>query len=405
VAVQVEPLSDQPSARVLRLQDVTPYHTDAADARDQIRRRDEFLAMLSHELRNPLAAIQNASSILARGSSDALIRQRASDVLNRQMTHMTRMLDDLLDVTRISRGKLDLRIERVDIHRILHDAADAVLAPAQRQGHDLRVSLPPEPLWLQGDATRLEQVAVNLLTNAVKFTPPGGRIELQATQEDDHLTFQVRDNGPGIPAELLPHIFEPFVQGPQTLDRQGGGLGIGLALASNLVRLHGGTLTAQPNQPGPGTTFTVRLPANRSESAAPGLAARSVAHGRQILVVEDNDDARTTLVCLLQMDGHKTLEAADGPSAVEAILKHRPEIALIDLGLPGFDGFEIARRVREQWPEGPIRLVALTGYGMPSDVDDTHAAGFDAHLLKPVTYHDLCKVMMEPGRPQPPAPM
>jgi signal transduction histidine kinase len=261
VELCVEPLPAGPAGNlVLRLKDITSLHQELARAREQVHARDEFLAMLSHELRNPLAAIRTAALLLAREGAGPRVRPEAEEVFNRQFRHLSRLLDDLLDVTRIAQGKLTLARERVAVHQFIRDAAAAAAPLVRQREHALRIDLPPHDLWVWGDPTRLEQVVVNLLNNAAKFTPPGGNLALTASARDGEVVLCVRDDGPGIPEDLLPHVFEPFVQGQQMLARSEGGLGLGLTLAHTIVGLHEGSITARPNGDGPGMTFTVRLP-------------------------------------------------------------------------------------------------------------------------------------------------
>jgi signal transduction histidine kinase len=261
VELCVETLPTGPAGSlVLRLKDITTLHQELVRAREQVQRRDEFLAMLSHELRNPLAAIRTAALLLAREGAGPRVRQEAGEVFNRQFRHLARILDDLLDVTRISQGKLKLARERVELNHLIRDAAAAAAPLVRQREHALRIDVPPHELWVWGDPTRLEQVVVNLLNNAAKFTPPRGNLVLTATAGDGEVVLCVRDDGPGIPEDLLPHVFEPFVQGKQMLARSEGGLGLGLALAHTIVGLHEGSITARPNGDGPGMTFTVRLP-------------------------------------------------------------------------------------------------------------------------------------------------
>jgi len=400
VELRIEPLPDgdgKVGGLVLRLRDVTDYHRDAANARDEVRRKDEFLAMLSHELRNPLAAIRSAAYLLRRDDAGPTAWRGAAEVLDNQFQHLMRILDDLLDVSRVSRGKLEVRMGRLDLNRIVHDAAAAVGPLVEARRHSLRLDVPEARLWVWGDPTRLEQVVANLLTNAAKFTPPGGCLEAGVLIHGNQAEVRVRDNGPGIPEELLPHIFEPFVQGRQTRERGEGGLGIGLALAQTIVGLHGGSLDAQPNNDDQGMTFFFRLPLLEVEAASTstadsdldGVAMRPL----RILLVEDNQVARNLLKEVLQLDGHEVTEAEDGPAGLAVLLEARPDVALVDVGLPGFDGYELVRRARSDERGREARLIALTGYGMPEDIAAASEAGFDEHLVKPLHYPDLCELL------------
>jgi len=369
---------------VLRLRDVTAYHEDVARAREEVRRRDEFLAMLSHELRNPLAAIQTAGLLLSRAGASPADRERAASIFERQFAHLTRLLDDLLDVARVSHGQIELRPERTDLVQVVRDAVAALDGAVAKRGHALAVELPAGAVWVWGDPTRLGQVAANLLGNAAKFTPPGGHLGVSVTVSDGHTELAVWDDGPGIPADLLPRVFEPFVQGGQGVARDAGGLGLGLALADAIVRLHGGTIAVRDNRPG--ATFVVRLACLEADPAdAP--AGRPL----RVLVVEDQDDSRRALADLLRLDGYDVVEAADGPAGLAALADAGLDLALIDIGLPGLDGYEVARRA----PPGGAHLVALTGYGAAADVRAARDAGFAAHLTKPIRSADLARVLAE----------
>lgn len=386
IELRIEPLTGSPQGTlVLRLKDVTNYQRSVLEAREEVRQRDEFLAMLSHEIRNPLAAIRSAALLLACDDLDAHLRLDISDVLDRQFMHLTRILDDLLDVTRIMRSKLTINPVRVDLNRILKDAIEAIAPLARERHHEVKMNLAEQTLWVNGDATRLEQIVVNLLNNAVKFTPNGGQIILSTRVDGANVEICVRDNGPGIIEELLPRIFDPFVQGRQTLDRSDGGLGIGLMLVRTFVTLHNGTINVQPNVDGRGTTFTVGLPLSEGEGAPTqeSVEQRSNRHMR-ILVVEDSDTVRRMLTVLLRKRGHEVVEAATGPDGLRAALKNRLDIALIDIGLPGMDGYELIRRFRCEKKGSLPRLVALTGYGTPEDIQKARQAGFDEHMVKPV---------------------
>jgi signal transduction histidine kinase/ActR/RegA family two-component response regulator len=378
---------------VLRLKDVTAYHQDVASAWEQVRRRDEFLAMLSHEVRNPLAAIKSAALLLAHDRLDAADRREVSEVFDRQFKHLERILDDLLDVTRISRGKMEIHKDQVDLNRIVRDALEEATPLVARREHRLHVALPENKVWVEADATRLEQVVVNLVNNAAKFTHTGGEIHVTVTAGPEVAEVRVRDNGPGIAPNVLPHVFEPFVQGKQTMARSEGGLGIGLSLVQALVNLHGGTVCAQPNLDGPGMTFTVRLPISGPGTEQPPGQPIQFARPLRILLVEDADDARRMLKQLLQLDGHDVAEADDGPSGLAALLERRPDVALVDIGLPNLNGYELARLARQDERGREVRLIAVTGYGMPQDVQTARLAGFDDHLIKPLSYPDLCSLL------------
>lgn len=353
------------------------------------RRKNEFLAVLAHELRNPLAPLRNALEVLRLdGDSPATIR-RVREMMDRQVGQMTRLVEDLLDVARISQGKLTLRKERLDLRQVVEQAAQTNLPLRQTREHHFESSLPDEPLWIDGDQTRLVQVVVNLLNNAAKYTPERGTIVAAATREEGDLVLRVKDNGIGIPAEKLAHIFDLFAQLDLGPANTMGGLGIGLTLVRRLVELHGGSIAAISAGAGQGSEFVVRLPAApRGASHESPNRAPPTARKRHVLIVEDNADGRESLAVLLRLLGHRVDVAADGQHGIETALAARPEVALIDIGLPLIDGYEVARRLRAAM--GPsIFLVALTGHSQPEDRQKALKAGFDTHLTKPVELEAL----------------
>lgn len=397
--MRIEPLQgDRRGSMVIRVRDITAHSERVASARDEVRRRDEFLAMLSHELRNPLSAIRNASQLLTLEGLPREDRQDAASVLDRQFEHLKRILDDLLDVARILRGKLIITPRRVELNDVLYDAVDAADSMVSRRGHHLAVDIPSEPMWVWGDPTRLEQIAVNLLTNAAKFTPAGGRLSLKVVRcHDNTVEIRVADNGPGIPEALQSRIFDSFVQGPQSLDRTEGGLGIGLTLVRTFASLHGGRVEVRNNHPEPGATFTVRLPLISDEegTAQEGNTATEE-RPLQVLVIEDGHDVRRMLKLLLESEGHGVLEAASGPGGVAAAVEHHPDVALVDIGLPGMDGYAVAREIHRRLSENRPRLIALTGYGTAEDVRRARSAGFDEHLVKPLSLEELRRCLAQP---------
>ncbi|HEX9671317.1 MAG TPA: ATP-binding protein [Thermoanaerobaculia bacterium] len=359
----------------------------AAELAEADRRKDRFLALLAHELRNPLAPIRNAVEAL-RLDSSSLEWSRA--VVERQVRHLSHLVEDLLDVSRLTLGEIRLRRERVLLHEIVGHAVEAARPLMEERGHILTVALPAEPIELRGDTARLEQVLVNLLNNAAKYTPPEGRIDLSAELDDGRVAVRVKDNGIGFSGELREGLFQPFVHAEASADRADGGLGLGLALARRLVELHGGTITAASEGPGMGSEFTVTLPGAEAavEPEAPPppqttMAGRPV-RGLRILVVDDNRDAAESLGVLLRMWGHETLLAYDGPAALEEVRRARPEVVLLDIGLPEMDGYEVARRLRRRKEGRDLLLVAVTGYGQREDRRLSQEAGFDDHLVKPV---------------------
>jgi signal transduction histidine kinase len=358
-----------------------------AEAESASRAKDEFLAMLGHELRNPLAPIVTALDLMRlRGIADGL-RERA--IIERQVQHLTRLVDDLLDISRITRGKIELRRTTEELIAAVEPAIDAIGPLVVQHRHQLAVDIPSTGLLVDGDPARLSQIVRNLLTNAVKFTPAGGQIAISARTAGDHVELEVRDNGRGIPDPLLPHVFEPFVQGAQGAERSGGGLGLGLAIVKSLVELHGGTVAMTSGARG--TRVTVRLPlAHEAAPATP--SGRTVAvpkRSLRVLVVDDNLDAAALIGELLRILGHEPVIAHDGPGALAVADRDQPELAILDIGLPGMDGYELARRLRERPGLAGVPVVALTGYGQASDRDRTKAAGFVEHLVKPIDLQRL----------------
>jgi PAS domain S-box-containing protein len=379
--------------------DVTERRRAEQALREADRRKDEFLAMLAHELRNPLAPIRNAVQImrdLDRGDTATLDWVR--EVIDRQVGHLGRLVDDLLDVSRLVRGSIELRKEIVDLVQVVEWALVVARPLIQNCRHVLVVSLPAEALWLDADPTRLTQVLENLLTNAAKYTPPGGCIWLEAGGEDGQAVIRVRDNGMGIPADLQPQVFELFTQGRRSLDRSQGGLGIGLTIVKSLVEKHGGTISVRSNSGG--SEFTVRLPLSRVRTdgvrqVQGDAGPRPVGTAHRILVVDDNEDARNSLGLLLELEGHRIAKATDGPTALALAVEFRPELVLLDIGLPGMDGYEVARRLREEPKARDALLVAVTGYGQSDDKCRAEAAGFDRHLVKPVDPDVLGRILAQ----------
>jgi signal transduction histidine kinase/CheY-like chemotaxis protein len=346
------------------------------------RRKDEFLAMLAHELRNPLAPIRNAGELLARIPPTDVGTQATAAIVKRQVAHLSRLVDDLLDVSRITQGRIELHRESVDLTGVVAQAMESV-DPLFRE-HEQRVFVTSSygPLWVNGDSARLVQCVTNILTNAAKYTDRGGQIHVEVRAQDAEAVIVVADNGVGIAPELLPQIFDLFVQSDRSLDRSQGGLGIGLSVVQRLIHMHGGTVSARSDGPGRGATFEMRLPrvaapAQEEESApARGIATR------RILIVDDNTDAADSLAMILNMDGHEAEPVYDARAALERVGSFAPEVILLDIGLPGMDGYEVARRLRAGGSRA--QLVALTGYGRLEDIERAKAAGFDAHLVKPI---------------------
>ena len=382
------------------------YYVDNAQLYQQVRaadrRKDEFLATLAHELRNPLAPIMNAFEILRKRVGDHPELDPLHETVRRQIQHLVRLINDLVDVSRITRGKIALKMERTRLETLIHQAVDTSqpLIDARRQ--KLSLALWPDPLWLSADPARLVQVIANLLNNASKYTHPGGCIWLTTERDGEQAVLRVRDNGSGIEPDLLPQVFDLFTQGDRSLDRVQGGLGIGLTIVRSLVEDHHGQVVAFSEGPGRGSEFVVRLPlanGDRPEMTEP--AAVRAGPPRRIVVVEDNRDARETLERLLVLDGHSVQAAEDGPTGLELILALRPEVALVDVGLPRLDGYGVAAEVRKQLGSA-IQLVALTGYGNPEDRQRAFLSGFDSHLVKPVTLDDLRRLLQPTGHLGPP---
>ena len=370
------------------------------------RQKDEFLAMLAHELRNPLSAASNALHLLEDTARAATGGVRLHAALERQIRHLSRMVDDLLDVSRITRGRIELKRVPLDVVRLVEDALLARRPSIEADGIALTLELPRGPVWVSADATRLEQVLANLLSNAVKYTSRPGSIAVRVEARPDAAVLRVRDSGIGIAPEKLDTIFDLFVQGDVTLDRSAGGLGIGLTLVRRLVEMHGGSVRAESAGPGRGAEFIVRLPTIASPAQAslaaiaPTAAARAaIAVGARVLVVEDLTDTRETLCEMLALWGHEVLSAAGGPQALELVAETPPEVALIDIGLPVMDGYEVARRLRRRFGRS-VFLVALTGYGQARDQRNAVAAGFDVHVVKPCSPRILRQLIAERRLPE-----
>jgi PAS domain S-box-containing protein len=365
------------------------------------RRKDEFLAMLAHELRNPLAPIRTALHLLGQPDAAGADARQAREMVARQVQNLVRLVDDLLDVSRITRGKIQLRVEPLELAAVVGRAVEATRPLIDANRHHLTVALPAEPLWVEGDPTRLEQVFTNLLNNAAKYTERGGSIWVTGERQGGAALVRVRDTGFGIPAAVLPHVFELFTQSDRTLDRSQGGLGIGLTLVKTLVELHGGTVEADSGGPGQGSEFVVRLPLGREAGAPAPVTGQAAGAGSapgsplRVLVVDDNRDAAESLAVLLRLWGHEVRTAHDGQSGLKAACSYRPQFVFLDIGLPGLDGYAVARRLREEFAAG-MRLVAMTGYGQEEDRRRSHAAGFDRHLVKPVELESLREVLAEP---------
>jgi two-component system CheB/CheR fusion protein len=355
------------------------------------RQKNDFLAMLAHELRNPLAPMRNALHLLRMpGATDAM-RERAREMMEHQLQQLVRLVDDLLDISRIVRGKIELRNELFDIATAIARAVETAQPVIDAQGHELSISLPDEPIWIEADLVRLAQIIANLLTNAAKYTDKAGRIGLSLARDGEWVVLRVRDSGIGIAPDILPRIFELFVQGDRSLARSQGGLGIGLTLVKRLVEMHGGSVSASSHGLGEGSEFVVRLPVARSSLAPGDRQAFGTAQGnvnraarRRVLVVDDNIDAAESIAMILELAGYEVRCVYDGPSVLQAARMYHPDVVVLDIGLPGMSGYEVARQLREQPDFRRTPLVAVTGYGQEDDRRRSQDAGFDYHLTKPV---------------------
>jgi CheY-like chemotaxis protein len=374
----------------------------ALDAlRDSDQRKDEFLALLGHELRNPLAPISNALQVLKLRGADAAITERARGVMERQLEHMVRLVDDLLDVSRIMSGKVELRRERVDLMTVIARAVETAQPAIDAARHELTLQLSPESLWVDGDIVRLSQVIANLLNNAAKYTNEGGQITLNASREGEEAVLRVSDDGIGIKPELLPRIFDMFFQAERRTTDAQGGLGIGLSLVKGLVELHGGRVEAHSKGPGCGSEFVVGLPllahdeARDSGSEPDAHTIGTPLPASRVLVVDDNIDAADSLGMLLRLEGQHVSVLYDGPSALAHAEADPPSVAFLDLGMPKMDGYELAREFRKNPKLEGVFLIALTGWGQPDDRQRTREAGFDVHVVKPLDAGALRKLMRE----------
>nr|WP_267498654.1 response regulator [Massilia sp. IC2-278] len=359
--------------------------------------KDEFLAMLGHELRNPLSAISSAAALIDMPGAGLDTASRARQIIGRQSQHLSRIVDDLLDLSRAMSGKILLARRPVDMASLVGACLDTFRATGRTAGYRIDVDLAPN--WVDGDPTRLEQIATNLIDNALKYTPAGGSIAIRIGAEDEDVLLTVSDTGVGIAPDLLPHVFDVFVQGSISLDRAQGGLGIGLSLVRRLVELHGGSVSATSAGGGAGSAFTIRLPrAEPAQASTPGAAAPEPDCAKPaVLLIEDNEDGREMMATMLDVYGYPVLQSADGLDGVQQALSRLPSVALVDIGLPGIDGYEVARRLRANPDTQAMRLIALTGYGLAEDQRRVLEAGFDMHLVKPVDIAQLLGALGEPA--------
>jgi PAS domain S-box-containing protein len=402
ISVTISPLRDEAgvvvgASKVAR--DITLQKRVQRELTEADERKNEFLALLAHELRNPLGPIRHAVKILRARTPNPEELQWATSIIDRQTEHMTRLVEDLLDVSRITRGTIELRHERVDIAAILKSSVEASHAMMERHHHQLRVTAPAQPLFVHGDTTRLVQVVTNLLDNAAKYTDPGGKVWLSGEREGDMVVIRVKDTGIGIPSEVLPRIFDMFTQSTMSLERAQGGLGVGLALVERLVKMHGGTVTAHSAGAGQGSQFTIRLPLAPPQKTAPAenqdLVVEPGAHRCRVLVVDDNVDSVDSLGMLLRLLGHEVETASDGRSALVKADEFRPQVAILDIGLPKVNGYDLAKQIRERDWARDVVLVALTGWGQEQHRRRSEEAGFNYHLTKPVEFDVLQKILAE----------
>ncbi len=374
---------------LLRMRQAEEERRAALDAlREADRRKDEFLAMLAHELRNPLAPIRNAVEILRRSDKPETLAT-ARELIGRQTEHLARLVDDLLDMSRIASGKVTLQKRPSRLGALVDSAVETVRPFTEKNGQPVAVSVPEPDLWIDVDPVRFSQVVGNLLHNAAKFTPAGGRISIEARRDGESLQVAVTDTGVGIAADILPRVFDLFSQADRSLERAQGGLGIGLSIVRGLVEMHGGSVSASSDGPGKGSRFVVRFPWRAiacDSPAAPGAAPAPAGPRapRRVLVVEDNADAAQAMLLLLRELGHHVTTVNDGAEAVMIARAFHPDVVLLDIGLPGIDGYELARKLRGMSETRNARMIAVTGYGQPSDRARSMAAGFDHHLVKPV---------------------
>jgi PAS domain S-box-containing protein len=391
----------EPRALLLAFEDITLLKAEQEQLaateqalRETNDRKDEFLAMLSHELRNPLAPIRMCLFTLSRSEAGSAASIGAREIIDRQVTHLTRLVDDLLDMTRISRGKIQLKREVVELVELVHRTVEDHRPACEAGGIAVAVSLSPDPIWVDVDPARIIQAVSNVLGNAQKFTPSGERIEVDLHCRNGRAELRIRDTGAGIAPEVLPHVFEPFMQAPQTLDRSRGGLGLGLAMVKGLIELHGGSVRIASKGIGRGVEVVIVLETTRpGESLRP--AAMPSLRSRRVLVIEDHPDAARVLETALQIVGFEVRIASDGPTGIALARVFHPEVVLCDVGLPGMDGHEVARAFRRDRALRDIYLVALSGYAQPADVERAILAGFSRHIAKPASLDTLVRVIAD----------
>ena len=398
VRVFVELYKLQAQARIMAEERLALERAENARkaAEEANRLKDEFIAMLSHELRNPLAPIRTAVEVIRRVAQPDKKLTVATDMIDRQVAHLVRLVDDLLDMARLSRGRITLKKEHLELDKVIAHGLDPVRPLIEARRQTLALSLPSAPVWISGDFVRLGQVVTNLVNNASKYTPQGGHIQVQATAQRGQALIKVRDTGVGIEPQLLPRVFELFVQGQRSLDRSEGGMGIGLALARQLVELHQGAIEAYSEGSGKGAVFTVTLPCINSvvrSDAAPPASSGHASGGQRVVVVDDNADAAQSIALLLQLAGHEVRVVTDSLKVISACSEFVPHVAILDIGLPDVDGFQLARELRSRQDGARLNLIALTGYGQQHDRERAREAGFDHYFVKPVDPEKLQAVL------------
>jgi PAS domain S-box-containing protein len=402
ISLTISPVRDR-SGRIVGASKIARDVSDRKRAeqalREADRRKDEFIALLAHELRNPLAPLRNGMQVMRLAANDPNAVAQARGMMERQLGHMVRLIDDLLDISRIGQNKMELRRSRVLLSDVISSAVETARPLIEAAGQELTVSLPQMPIHLNADLTRLAQVFSNLLTNSAKYTDRGGQIRLTAERQGDDAVVCVRDNGIGIPADALPRIFDMFAQVNRGIERSSGGLGIGLALVKGLVDMHEGTVTAASDGLGMGSMFTVRLPALNERDqplvAAPIESGKYAGPKRRILVVDDNRDSANSMAMMLKLLGNEVATAYDGAEAVEAVDEFHPKVILMDVGMPRLNGYDATRQIRKKPSGNSVIIIALTGWGQPGDRSLSKAAGCDGHLVKPVSLPDLEKLLTE----------